>query len=156
MGDPADDEFTADAVIRGTTRMRFHPSVDTSAFFGTPAHQAESRAYALKAWGDQDPGSPVSDNQRALVKLLRRTHKLVSCVGGYAAWRSDVEWSQGRTPQNAIADADMQSLWRAGLIEGAGWCNHFRLSHLGESLDTAGSGAWKPASEGYDGPAYCD
>lgn len=121
--------------------------------FDTP-YQAESAAYAVRAWGEQDAKSPLTDNQRALIKLLRRTHKLVGCAGGYAAWRRDVDWSQGRTPRNAISDADMQALWRAGMLEGDGWCNYFRLSHLGTGLDTAGAGEWKPANEGYDGPSF--
>lgn len=35
MGDPVDDEFSTDNKIRGTARMYYHPSVDTSAFFGS-------------------------------------------------------------------------------------------------------------------------
>jgi hypothetical protein len=66
----------------------------------------------------------LSENQQALVnRLATGKFSLASCSGGYALWRKDIKWSQGRVASNAVSDEDIEALVSAGLLErdDSGW-----------------------------------
>ncbi len=108
----------------------------------------------------------LTESQRALVRLIgSNKYDLADCTGGYALWRRDIEWSQGRVPSNAISAADIDALMHAGLLsrEGSMGYNPYKElrptfalfrhchEHEGEKLL-----AWSP-DDGpgvYRGPAF--
>ena len=59
----------------------------------------------------------LADNQKALVKLLKTgNYELTLCTNGFALWRKDIKWSQGRTANNAISQEDIDALIRCGYL----------------------------------------
>jgi hypothetical protein len=101
----------------------------------------------------------MTENQAALLAKLAGAGYLELCgsardrdgISGYAVWDRKVRWSQGRTPRNAVAAADIEALLASGHLE--------RRAHGAIGVTIAGliagryyrGPAWQPADEGYRG-----
>lgn len=91
-----------------------------------------------------------SKTQQGIINALRsEKYKLVDSFAGDlggALWRTDIDWSQGRTPSNAVNNNDLQTLISSGVIEhdGFAW-------YLCRDVKTDKSIPFLPANEGYKG-----
>ena len=77
----------------------------------------------------------------------------MNCSSGFALWKRSIEWSQGRTPSNAVSDEDIGYLEQEGYIEKSGF-GGMALSAKGYLLDTNSALHFQPANEGYTGEAF--